>query len=260
MIEFRDRYARRSVPADRPHQYRGDRRRHAAVPGRDQSVLRRAEDQGAARRPRSGRLRRGVRRRAARRGALAGEGTDLLAPRCERPVGSEEPAPRAVAPAEQPGRGRAKASAYSRSRTGRRSTSGLHPCRKHPGGAALLRQRARSGRARRVADSEDVPVEVEEKRIADVLDRLRLSLQLHPAHVLRRNGCALHRLVGQSVPSGGRIREPRFFGRRVSGLLAQFRPSARGRGWPGTVSARRCRRDTFIRSRRQAILRLAMPA
>ena len=125
MIEFRDeiRQADRRA-ADRPHQRGGDRRRHAAVRGRHAALLRPAEDAGAARRARGGQLRRGVRRRAARRGALAREGAHLLAARREGPVGSEAPAARALEPAEQPRSGRARASACSRSRTGPRSTSG----------------------------------------------------------------------------------------------------------------------------------------
>ena len=103
MIEFRDWYAdgdRRA--ADRPHQRGGDRRRHAAVPRRHAALLRAAEDEVAARRARGRQLRRGVRRRAARRGALARQGAHLLAARRQGPVGSEAPAARAVEPAERP--------------------------------------------------------------------------------------------------------------------------------------------------------------
>ena len=103
MIEFRDwlRDGDRRA-ADRPHQRGGDRRRHAAVPGRHAALLRPAQDQVAARRARGGQLRRGVRRRAARRGAIARQGAHLLAPRRQGPVGSEAPAARAVEPAERP--------------------------------------------------------------------------------------------------------------------------------------------------------------
>ena len=125
MIEFRDRVHRRDRrAADRPHQHRGDRRRHAAVSGRHEGVLRRAQDEVAARRADRGRLRRGVRRRAARRGAIARQGADFLAARRQRPVGSEEPAAGAVAAAQQPRAARARASASSRCPTGPRSTSG----------------------------------------------------------------------------------------------------------------------------------------
>ena len=103
MIEFRDRvHASDRRAADRPHQHGGDRRRHAAVRCRHAALLRAAEDQVAARRARGRQLRRGVRRRAARRGAVAREGADLLAARREGPVGSEESAARAVEPAERP--------------------------------------------------------------------------------------------------------------------------------------------------------------
>ena len=125
MIEFRDWYAaeigarlivhtNEEAIADGTQPFAG---RHAAL-------LRPAEDQVAARRARGGQLRRRVRRRPARRGALARQGADLLAARREGPVGSEEPAAGAVAPAERPHRARARASACSRSRTGPRSTSG----------------------------------------------------------------------------------------------------------------------------------------
>ena len=70
------------------------------------------------------RLRRGVRRRPPRRGALARQGAHLLLPRPLRPVGPEEPAPRAVEPLQRQASTRARASASSRSPTGPSSTSG----------------------------------------------------------------------------------------------------------------------------------------
>ena len=73
---------------------RGDRARGRAATG--------------SRRPRCStriteqRLRRGVRRRSARRGEGAREGARLLVPRRLRAVGSEEPAARAVEPLQRP--------------------------------------------------------------------------------------------------------------------------------------------------------------
>ena len=75
MIEFRDRYAdgdRRA--ADRAHQHRGHRRRHAAVPGRHAALLRAAQDQVAARRARG-------RRTSTRRSAARGATRSARAPR-----------------------------------------------------------------------------------------------------------------------------------------------------------------------------------
>ena len=60
-----------------------------------------AADGDAARRDRRARLRRGLRRRAPRRGARAGEGADVLLPRRLRAVGPEEPAPGAVEPLQR---------------------------------------------------------------------------------------------------------------------------------------------------------------
>ena len=70
------------------------------------------------------RLRRGVRRRAPRRGEVARQGAHLLVPRSLPAVGPEEPAARAVEPLQRQGATRARASASSRSRTGPSSTSG----------------------------------------------------------------------------------------------------------------------------------------
>ena len=70
------------------------------------------------------RLRRGVRRRAPRRGEVARQGARLLVPRPVPAVGSEEPAARAVEPLQRQASTRARASASSRCRTGPSSTSG----------------------------------------------------------------------------------------------------------------------------------------
>ena len=57
-----------------------------------------AEDPRAAGRPARRRFRRGLRRRAPRRREVARQGTRLLLPRFLRPVGSEQPASRALEP------------------------------------------------------------------------------------------------------------------------------------------------------------------
>ena len=97
----------------------------------------------------AGGLRRGVRRRAARRGAVARQGADLLAARRQRAVGSQEPAARALAAAEQPhpaGREHPRLPAVELDRDRRLE---LHPRREHSGRAAVLRQGARGRRPRR---------------------------------------------------------------------------------------------------------------
>ena len=48
-------------------------------------------------------VRRGLRRRAPRRGEVARQGAHLLLPRRHEPVGPEEPAPRALEPLQRPG-------------------------------------------------------------------------------------------------------------------------------------------------------------
>ena len=80
--------------------------------------------QGAARRAEGGQLRRGDRRRAARRGAFARQGAHLLVPRPPRPVGSEAPAARSCGTSTTDACSRARASGSFRCRTGPNSTSG----------------------------------------------------------------------------------------------------------------------------------------
>ena len=70
------------------------------------------------------RLRRGVRRRAPRRGEVARQGARLLDPLGAAPVGSEAAAARALARSTTPACARARASACFRCRTGPSSTSG----------------------------------------------------------------------------------------------------------------------------------------
>ena len=68
-----------------------------------QQVHRHHEDAGAEGRPEPARLRRRVRRGAARRGKEPRQGTRLFLPRQAAPVGSEEPAARAVEPVQRQG-------------------------------------------------------------------------------------------------------------------------------------------------------------
>ena len=126
MIEFRDWYAAQVGARLIVHtNTRGDRRR-----ARSRSLVGTQRCCGllkttcAARRARGGRLRRGVRRRAPRRGAVAREGARVLDSRRQGPVGSEAAAAGALAPPQQPHPIRARACACSRSRTGPSSTSG----------------------------------------------------------------------------------------------------------------------------------------
>ena len=116
-----------------------------------QALLRRAQDQVAARRARGRRLRRGVRRRPPRRGAVARQGADLLAPRRQRPVGSEESAPRALEAAQQPHSQRREHPRVPAVELDRNRRVELHPRREHSGRAAVLRQGARGRRPRRIA-------------------------------------------------------------------------------------------------------------
>ena len=112
VIEFRDRrvaeLGERLIVAsvqesiDGGRARRGDRAARLAQP---------AADGHAAGRDRRARLRRRVRRGAARRGARARQGARVLLPRRLRPVGPQEPAPGAVEPLQRPhpqGRERAR--------------------------------------------------------------------------------------------------------------------------------------------------------
>ena len=72
--------------ADRPHQHRGDRRRHAAVPGRHAALLRRAQDEVAARRAR--RPAASTRRSAARGATRSARAPRSASSRCATPTGS----------------------------------------------------------------------------------------------------------------------------------------------------------------------------
>ena len=90
MIEFRIWYTQRNRrPPDRPHQRPGDRRRHAAVPGRHAALLRPAEDQVAARRARGGRT--STPRSAARGATKSARAPRSASSRCATPRASGIP-------------------------------------------------------------------------------------------------------------------------------------------------------------------------
>ena len=150
VLAYRD---KRAEPARRPAD-RGQR------PGRDRARVRaRAAgrhaqpdpDPGAARRPREAPVHSGLRRRAPRRGQGPGQGAGLLLPRRVRPVGPEEPAPRAVEPLQRqdpPGREHPGLPAVQLDRAGHLA---VRRSRGHRAPVDLLRARARGLRPRRDA-------------------------------------------------------------------------------------------------------------
>ena len=152
MYAFRDRMAAElGHRAARAHQPGGRRARHQPVRPRLPGPHRRDEDRGPQAGARRARLRRGLRRRAARRGEVAREGARLLVPLGAAPLGPEEPAARAVAPlqrAQAPRRVDPRLPALQLDRARR---LGVHRARGDPGRAALLRRRAARGAARRDA-------------------------------------------------------------------------------------------------------------
>ena len=196
--------------ADRPHQHRGDRRRHAAVPGRHAALLRRcsrrkslldALEAGSFDAAFGGARRDEERSRAKER--------DLLAARRQGPVGSEAPAARAVAPAEQPHPARARASACSRSRTGPRSTSGSYIHVENIPVVPLYFAKEREvivrGNSLIMLEQPFVPLLPGEKpQTRDVPDALARLLAVHRRRPLRRrHGAEDHRRAdrGRATPS-----------------------------------------------------------
>ena len=108
-----------------------------------------AADRDPARRDRGAPLRRALRRRPAGRGEGPGQGARLLVPRRVRPVGPEEPAPRAVEPlqhADQAGRAHPGLPAVQLDRAGR---LGVHRAGEPGDPVHLLRARAGGVRAGR---------------------------------------------------------------------------------------------------------------
>ena len=126
--------------------------RHRPVHARLGRAHRRDEDAGAEAGARPVRLRRRVRRRAPRRREIARQGARLLVPLGAASLGSEAPAPRALAPVQHPqeqGREPARVPAVELDRA-RHLAVHLHG--EHPDRAAVLREAASGGRARRRAD------------------------------------------------------------------------------------------------------------
>ena len=133
-------------------------------------------------------LRRRVRRRPPRRGEVARQGAGLLVPRPLRPVGSQEPAPRAVEPVQRPpraGREHPRVPAVELDRARRLA---LHLPGGHPDRADVLRARARGGGARRAAHPA----------------RGRTTARLHPGEKAERVMCRF-RTLG-CIPCTGAVR------------------------------------------------------
>jgi hypothetical protein len=152
MIEFRDRHARARAGADRPHQpgracqcispFVHGSKKHTDIMKTE--GLKQALDKY--------RFDAAFRRGAPRRGEVARQGAGLLLPRQEPPLGPEEPAARAVEPLQRPhrqGREHPRLPALQLDRAGHLA---VHLSGEHPDRAALLRQGAPGGRARRHAD------------------------------------------------------------------------------------------------------------
>ena len=110
-----------------------------------------AADGDAARRHRGGPVRRRLRRRPPRRGEGPRQGARLLLPRRVRPVGPEEPAPRALEPLQRPAQPRRAHPGLPAVQLDRARHLALHRPRGHRGPVDLLRARARGLRARRHA-------------------------------------------------------------------------------------------------------------
>ena len=152
VLEFRDRRVaelgvrlvvasvQESIDAGPGH--RGDRQARQPEP---------AADGDPARRDRGAPVRRAVRRRAAGRGEGQGQGAGVLVPRRVRPVGSQEPAARAVEPVQHPAaprRAHPRVPAVQLDRTRR---LGLHRAGEAGHPVHLLRARTAGVRAGRPA-------------------------------------------------------------------------------------------------------------
>ena len=121
----------------------GDQPDHA----RQQGPHRRDEDAGPAAGARQAPVRRRLRRRPPRRGEEPGQGAGVLVPRRVPPLGSEEPAARALEPLQHEGQEGGEHPRLSPLQLDRTRRLAVHPPREHPARAALLRQ----GAADRVA-------------------------------------------------------------------------------------------------------------
>ena len=99
------------------------------------------------------RLRRSLRRSTPRRRKIPRQGAHLLLPRQGRPVGPQEPAPRALEPLQRPHLPRRKHPRLPALQLDRARHLALHPARRHPHRPPLLRQRPPHDSPRRLASS-----------------------------------------------------------------------------------------------------------
>src|SRR3546814_3832268 len=158
------------VRAARPH---GGRKRHGPhrLPeprgegARDQSLRpwplahRHVEDRGTEAGARPPRLRRRLRRRAARRGKEPRQGAHLLLSYRDPRLGPEEAAPRALEPLQRAESERRKHPRLPDLELDRTRHLAIYRAREYPDRAALLRRAAAHGRARRpVADGRRRPL------------------------------------------------------------------------------------------------------
>ena len=150
MIAFRDAYTREIGAELIVHKNREalDAGRESVRAGHAE-VLRPAEDQVAAGCAGRRRIRRGIRRRAARRREVAGQGAHLLVPRFGGAMGSQESAAGAVEHlqfAPEQGRKHSRVSALELDGAGHLA---LHPHGEYSHRAAVFREGTASGAARR---------------------------------------------------------------------------------------------------------------
>ena len=161
MIEFRDRFARENGLDLLVHTNRARARRgHEPVRPGQQQVHAGHEDARAARCAPRGRLRRRVRRRAPRRGALAREGARLLVPRSRSASGTRRTSAPSCGTSTTARSRRARASASSRCRTGPSST-----CGSTSGSRTSRSCRSTSRRARPVVERDGALIMVDDERL-----------------------------------------------------------------------------------------------
>ncbi len=120
----------------------GDRGGNQSHCARHQTLLRAAEDAGAAGWAAPLQLRCGLWRRAARRGKIARQGAHLFLPRHGGAVGPEEPAAGAVEPVQRAHSSRRKHSRVSALELDGDGCVAVHPRGKHSRGRSVLCQRA----------------------------------------------------------------------------------------------------------------------
>ena len=125
MIAFRDQEMKRlGLESDRAYQRAGRERRHLADHAWQRALYRHHEDRGAEAGAGEPRLRRGVRRGAARRGEIARQGACVLVPQRRAELGSRSASVPSYGISPTPRSGRARACGYSRCRIGPSWTCG----------------------------------------------------------------------------------------------------------------------------------------